>query len=105
MLQHAAPEDPLPGMHERFRDGRNVKADRLRLRPGRADAPGLLEVANELRVANRGLVYVADPGHGPIVPRRMYRPPRTRSVTKMRPSSDTRTSLSWMTGCPVGGSC
>src|SRR5439155_3873822 len=98
MLDDAAPEDPVPGMHECLRDRGNVEADRLGLRSRCADATRLLQVAHELWIAERPLVYVADACHGPIVPRRMYSPPRTRSVTKMFSSRSTSTSFNWMAG-------
>src|SRR6266851_1662330 len=102
MLEHACAEDPLPRVHEGLRHRGHVEADRLCLGARSADAARLLEVAHELGIGQRARVYIADPCHEPIVPFRMYKPPCTRSVTKMFSSRSTSTSLNWIAGCPTG---
>src|SRR5204863_8194350 len=67
MLDEAVPEDAVPRVRERLRDGGYVGTDRLRLGPRRAVAPREVEVVAQLVVGHVLGSHVADARHGPSV--------------------------------------
>src|SRR5436190_21611456 len=64
MLDHAGPERALPVLREGAEHCRDVRPNRLTLRPRRAVPRGVLQVAEQLRVIELVDRVVADPGHG-----------------------------------------
>ena len=63
MIEHAFPEDLLPGGGEGAQDGGDVGPDGLALQPRGAVGPGVLEGSGQLWIGHRAGIDVTDTGH------------------------------------------